>query len=482
MSKHLIVVDKLSDIPQEIKADTLNYEVITVRTYIRNAKRSDNKVINLCRRYKYLTTGYYCSLFAEAREDRVIPSAKTLLKLSHPRLYKSQLEGLNQLLPKAISEKKYLLIILGRCKDPIYEELAKNIFDQFRCPLILAVITHAEIESLKALSIAKLTPEELSFFVLSLTAYTQKRFAKLRSKMPPRFYLAILENPEDPLPPSNKAALEKFINIGRKLNVSVELIGKKDYYHLSEYDALFIRETTYLNDHTYQFSLKAESEEMPVIDDPVSILRCTNKIYLAELFKENNISSPKTLIFARKDLIEVLDTFSFPLVLKIPDGNFSRGVKKVDSPEELVRVSDQLFENTELLIAQEFLYTAYDWRIGTLNQEPLFACKYEMSKGHWQTIKQTKGGAYVQGRHETLAIEKVPPHVIDMALKTSELIGRGLYGVDIKETKDGIYAIEVNDNPSIDSGVEDQVLKESLYERILLEFQNRLDLIRGVKI
>ncbi len=482
MSKHLIVVDKLSDVPSEIKVDTLNYEVITARTYIRNPKPSDNKVINLCRRYKYLTTGYYCSLFAEAREDRVIPAAKTILKLSHKRLYKSQLEGVNQFLPQEIFEKKRLVIFFGRVDDPEYKELARKIFDQFRCPLILAVISDTEIESLKALSIAKLTPEELSFFVMSLTEYTQKRWYELRSKMPPRFYLAILENPEDPLPPSNKASLEKFISIGRKLNISVELIGKQDYYHLSEYDALFIRETTYLNDHTYQFSLKAESEEMPVIDDPVSILRCTNKIYLAELFKENDISSPKTLIFGRKDLTEVLNTFTFPLVLKIPDGNFSRGVKKVDSPEELVRVSDQLFENTELLIAQEFLYTAYDWRIGIINQEPIFACKYEMSKGHWQTIKQTKGGAYVQGRHETLPIEKVPQNIIDMALKSSGLIGRGLYGVDIKETKDGIYAIEINDNPSIDSGVEDQVLKESLYERILLEFQNRLDLIRGIKI
>ena len=52
---------------------------------------------------------------------------------------------------------------------------------------------------------------------------------------------------------------------------------KKDYLRLAEYDALFIREDTSLDDHTYRFSKKAEKEGMVVIDDPNSILKCTNK-------------------------------------------------------------------------------------------------------------------------------------------------------------------------------------------------------------
>lgn len=31
----------------------------------------------------------------------------------------------------------------------------------------------------------------------------------------------------------------------------------------------------------------------------------------------------------------------------------------------------------------------------------------------------------------------------------------GLYGVDLKETADGVFVIEVNDNPKLDHGWED---------------------------
>ncbi|MEO6098562.1 MAG: hypothetical protein ABIW76_23975, partial [Fibrobacteria bacterium] len=37
---------------------------------------------------------------------------------------------------------------------------------------------------------------------------------------------------------------------------------------------------------------------------------------------------------------------------------------------------------------------------------------------------------------------------------------------------------EVNDNPNIDVGVEDQVLKDSLYNTIMEEFVNRIDKLK----
>ena len=61
--------------------------------------------------------------------------------------------------------------------------------------------------------------------------------------------------------------------------------------------------------------------------------------------------------------------------LKIPDGSFSRGVEKANSREELESIAKMLFEKTELILAQEFLYTEYDWRIGILNGRPFFACQ-----------------------------------------------------------------------------------------------------------
>ena len=43
------------------------------------------QVINLCRHYKYLRHGYYCSLLAEARGHKVIPSVRTISELARSR-------------------------------------------------------------------------------------------------------------------------------------------------------------------------------------------------------------------------------------------------------------------------------------------------------------------------------------------------------------------------------------------------------------
>ena len=75
------------------------------------------------------------------------------------------------------------------------------------------------------------------------------------------------------------------------LAIRPELITRDDYGRLAEFDALFIRETTYVNHHTYRFARRAASEGLVVIDDPVSIVRCTNKVYLAELLQRYRIPS-----------------------------------------------------------------------------------------------------------------------------------------------------------------------------------------------
>lgn len=65
--------------------------------------------------------------------------------------------------------------------------------------------------------------------------------------------------------------------------------------------------------------------------------------------------------------------------------------------------------------------------------------------------------------------------MIDIATRAAGLIGDGLYGVDLKETANGVFVIEINDNPSIDAGVEDAVLKDGLYRAILASLVQRVE-------
>jgi glutathione synthase/RimK-type ligase-like ATP-grasp enzyme len=65
---------------------------------------------------------------------------------------------------------------------------------------------------------------------------------------------------------------------------------------------------------------------------------------------------------------------------------------------------------------------------------------------------------------------------VRLAVRAAACIGTGLYGVDIKETVDGRFLVmEINDNPNIDAGSEDAVLKDGLYDAIMRYFYDRLE-------
>ena len=141
--------------------------------------------------------------------------------------------------------------------------------------------------------------------------------------------------------------------------------------------------------------------------------------------------------------------------------------------------ADALFEQSSLLLAQEYLYTDFDWRIGILNNKPLYACRYYMVKNHWQIYRHSNNQRTASGGFETMPTFEVPPAIIQAALKAAKPIGNGFYGVDVKESKGKGYVIEVNDNPSIDSGVEDRYLGNELYSLIMQAFIDRIEANRA---
>jgi glutathione synthase/RimK-type ligase-like ATP-grasp enzyme len=98
-----------------------------------------------------------------------------------------------------------------------------------------------------------------------------------------------------------------------------------------------------------------------------------------------------------------------------------------------------------------------------------------MSRGHWQILDHSAKGGAREGDVDTVAVTDAPEKVVRTAVRAARQIGDGLYGVDLKETGDGVVVIEVNDNPNIDAGVEDAVLGRELYLRVMREFLRRLE-------
>ncbi len=167
-------------------------------------------------------------------------------------------------------------------------------------------------------------------------------------------------------------------------------------------------------------------------------------------------------------------------MLKAPDGSFSRSVHKVSTLEEFQATAKKLYEDTALILAQEYMPTQFDWRVGVLGGEPLFACQYKMARGHWQIAKQQKDGGLSFGGVNTIPVEQAPKEVIDASVRAARLIGDGLYGIDLKQNERGVFVIEINDNPNLETEDEGEVLKDELWRRIINWFAERLEKRMGV--
>jgi len=489
MSSFYVVVDDLGDWgPYYPSKDVISFD-----QYLALAQSDHGRVrvLNLCRNSRPLGRGYYCSLLAEARGHHVIPTVRVISDLRRKSLYTLQLEGLGQTLDrlaKRLSDDQArieLRIYFGETRTAELGAIAKQLFERFPAPVLdVRLKRHKvwQVESIRPLSLRDIQDEAgQEFFAAALERFSNRIWLKPRARKRYRYDLAMLVDPDEALPPSDKDALKYFVASGRQLGINVEMIGRRDLMRLPEFDGLFIRETTAVDHHTYRFAKKAEAEGLVVIDDPTSILRCTNKIYLAELLKTNKVPTPATCIVSHADRSTVdhmIATLGFPMVLKIPDGSFSRGMCKVETREELVAGLKDLLHNSSLVLAQEFLYTDYDWRIGVLNNKPLFACRYYMVKDHWQIYRHGSAGDVDSGGYDTLPTYEVPRMVLEAALKAARLIGDGLYGVDLKQSGDRVVVIEVNDNPSVDAEVEDGFLGEALYHEIMAEFLRRMELNR----
>ena len=485
MSGWVILVDQPKDMPN---ADT-PHKVITTSEYLARPKLFDigrPKLVNLSRSYAYQSKGYYASLLAEARGHRVVPTVETMLELREAKLYEHALPDLEDDLNRCARKADYqpegevrLLVCFGIARDPRFEAFGRLLFDWFRCPALEVTIepgTWITIDRIRPRNVTRLANGEAAFFREALHQHTKREWRDPKARTLAKYDLAVLHDPNEKLPPSSVASMKHFARIAEKMSVDVEPITRRQLDELAEYDGLFIRETTSIDNHTYRFARRAWQEGMPVIDDPISMIRCTNKVFLMELLGQNQLPTPPTLMLADvADLPRAVDELGLPLVVMIPDVSFSRGVHRVATPEEFKRVADELFEETDLLLAQKFMPTEFDWRVGVLAGEPLFVCQYRMARGHWQIVKHRPDGSLREGGSKTFGLDQAPADVIDIAVRAAKLIGDGFYGVDLKQTDGGIVVMEVNDNPNLEHGIEDAVGKDEVWVKLLKWFIERFE-------
>lgn len=459
-------------------------EVVSAHTFLSSDSPyngDEYRVFNFANNMRYQSLGYYVSLLARARNMRVVPTVSTLEDVAKRAVLTSIGAEVFALMQKSLErytqKEVYVRALFGVADAQSLQKLISALLRYFEAPLIAFTFKkrlHWELATIKLLALDDVLLDEM-LVSKAQNYFSQNRFAVSAIKQY-KYDLAILVDENELTPPSDKMALRYFKEAAESIGFYTEFITKNDYHRLSQFDALFIRANTDVHNFTYKFARLAYAEGLIVIDDPWSILQCSNKLYFHESMNKINVQTPKTMFVSRKTKITtIISTLGLPLVLKQPDSASSLGVFKINNEEELKTKLAKLFTKSALIIAQAFLQTDFDWRVGVMDGEALYVCKYYMAKNHWQIFHwQNDHKTVSYGRVLTLAVESAPPGLVALARKAASRFGTGLYGVDIKEHEGAYYVVEVNDNPSIDRLVEDRVLGKKLYIKIMQNIFNRI--------
>ena len=267
-------------------------------------------------------------------------------------------------------------------------------------------------------------------------------------------------------------ALQNFRRTAQSMGHEFDFLFREGIPEIPRYDAVFIRATTDPLFTSYVVSKTAWELGKRVIDDPESIQICGNKIHLYDLFERHDVPHIPTMFLNKEDLhhkrlVEVFETLGKPIVVKAPYTSFSKYVEKVACETSFRDVAKRYFRKSDMLAVQTFMPTAFDWRVGVLNRRTLYVCKYMIPKGRWKHGAKRRGKpTFVWGRTVALKTENAPSKLKEVALKACDVIGHGLYGVDIKEFNGNYVVVEVNDNPSIYAGYEDS-RNTDLYGKII---------------
>ena len=386
----LVVVSDPEDLP-EMPSERL----LGADAYLGGGERSSTglTVVNLCRSYRYRTKGYYVSLLADARGHRVLPPVEAIEGLSEsfavfrvlreagiptvdlvemrarrlslpttipaeddsggglpshatPLVYVAG-NGEMSMRPAGDAEFEETLAYFGACADPRFRAAAQAVYREWPTPLLRLQLVREDEEwkvaHVAAVSVRQLSVEERAPLVEALR--DEQRVLR-RGSPPPRALkrasIAVLVDEQDPFSPSSAETLDRLERVAGRMNVYVHRIGLDEIERLGEYDALFIRALTGVREPAFQFALRAEMLDMPVIDDPQSIIRCSNKVFLEELLGREGIPTPRTRVITSRTPWDQLAELGSPVVVKLPDGSFSSAVHKCGSAEEYQRVAADL--------------------------------------------------------------------------------------------------------------------------------------------
>ena len=204
------------------------------------------------------------------------------------------------------------------------------------------------------------------------------------------------------------------------------------------YDVVLARNVSQL--HAVHTVTMLSALGIPVIN-PLDVLeRCNDKVRTSALLTRAGIPQPRYQVaFSADAVLEAIEEFGYPVVLKPPVGSWGRLLARVndrDAAEALIEHKTTLgsFHHGSFYIQEYVPKQGRDIRAFAVGDRVI--CAIYRNSEHW--ITNTARGA-------TATNCPLTPELIDLCREVSQMIGGGLLAIDLFEHPErGLLVNEVN--------------------------------------
>ena len=187
---------------------------------------------------------------------------------------------------------------------------------------------------------------------------------------------------------------------------------------------------------------------MPSVNSTIAIGRSRDKLRALQYLSAHDVGIPRTAIARTPEMIRgAVDAVGgTPVIIKLLRGTQGVGVMKAESAEGVESIIDTLWGLGQNIILQEFIAESMgrDLRAIVIGGELVAAMRRTAKKGEF------RANLHRGGRPQRV---QLPAEYARAALDAARIMGLGIAGVDLLESKDGPRVIEVNSSPGL-RGVE----------------------------
>ncbi len=187
-----------------------------------------------------------------------------------------------------------------------------------------------------------------------------------------------------------------------------------------------------------------ESHGVPSVNSGAAIARARDKLRALQSLSEHDVGIPRTVMMREPSAVRAaVDAVGgTPVIIKLLRGTQGVGVMIAESPESVESTLETLWGLGQNIILQEFIAESRgrDVRALVVDGRLVAAMRRTAKAGDFRSNLH-RGGAGGQLELDGSSAQ--------IAVDAARIIGLGVAGVDLLESKDGLRVIEVNSSPGL---------------------------------